>query len=374
MANPFYIKQIPLNAPFCNRVQEIETLCRLAESKNNVVIHSPRRFGKTSLVARVQQRMSERGAVTVYADLFGIGSVDEAASRIAMALFAVTHRSEPLWKKALKTLTAFRPVLRPTPEGELEITAEPSSAGRSGIPLLRDTVQSLGSFIRDSEQLVQITLDEFQEIVVLPDAPEVEAALRSELQQHPCSYFFVGSRRRLLLGMERQRPFFQSAFDFPLAPLPAGELSEFLADQFEAHGKRCGRGEALEMVGRVQGHPYYCQKLAHFVFENVEDDVTPEAVKHGLTALLSSERVVFEAILQGLSLQQRLFLRALAKEPTKHPFATGYARTHRLGSLKSIQHSVKQLDLLDLIERDGADMLRVIDPIFAEWLRRDQRV
>ena len=41
MANPFYIKQINLDAPFCNRVKEIDELTAFAESRNNVVLHSP---------------------------------------------------------------------------------------------------------------------------------------------------------------------------------------------------------------------------------------------------------------------------------------------------------------------------------------------
>ncbi|MGB9080920.1 MAG: hypothetical protein WCD00_06435, partial [Desulfuromonadaceae bacterium] len=93
MPNPFYIKQLPLDAPFCNRKKEIAELCRLAESKNDVVIHSPRRFGKTSLVRRVQKELADRGGLTIYADFFGVGSIDDVAARMTEAVFRVTHKN-----------------------------------------------------------------------------------------------------------------------------------------------------------------------------------------------------------------------------------------------------------------------------------------
>ena len=371
MANPFYIKQINLDAPFCNRVKEMDELTAFAESRNNVVLHSPRRFGKTSLALRVQKRLADCGAVTIFADFFGVGSVDEVAERMAEAVFTVTRGNESVWKTALRLITSFRPLLRPNEDGGFELTVE-HTGGRRGLQLLRETLESLGNFIRDTKSLVHIVLDEFQEIVTLPDYLKIEAVMRTEIQKHEASYFFVGSRRRVLNAIfnERERPFFRSAFDYRLKPLPEDELGVFIAQQFAVNGKTCGSTESITLVKLVNCYPYYAQKLAHLVYERSGLTVTHNDVKVGFTDLLSTEKAVFEAIVQGLPSQQRLFLRALAIEPTDHPYSKNYARQHNIGSLSALQNAVKQLEQLDLIEKDENCMWCLVDPVFCIWLMR----
>jgi hypothetical protein len=84
--------------------------------------------------------------------------------------------------------------------------------------------------------------------------------------------------------------------------------------------------------------------------------------------MLSNEKAAFESILQGIPSQQRMFLRALAKEPTKQPFAKAYTRIHNLGSLSALQNALKQLHQLDLIEQDEDNYWHIVDPVFRQWL------
>ena len=51
--NPFYLKEMPVDAPFCDREKELADLISYATSNSNVVLFSPRRYGKTSLTKRV---------------------------------------------------------------------------------------------------------------------------------------------------------------------------------------------------------------------------------------------------------------------------------------------------------------------------------
>jgi hypothetical protein len=117
-------------------------------------------------------------------------------------------------------------------------------------------------------------------------------------------------------------------------------------------------------------HPYYSQKLAFFVYE-LSGTVTEEAIHQGMEKLILSEKPVFEAIIQPLSPHQRLLLQALAKEPTQKLLASDYIRNHRLGSVGGVQHSTRVVEDLDLIEKDEeTGSWRVVDPVFAMWLRK----
>jgi hypothetical protein len=371
MENPFYLQEVPVDAPFCNRKKELKELQSYAEGKANVVLFSPRRYGKTSLVRRIQKNLSNKGAVTLFADLFGVASVDDVASRLAKAVFVVTHKKDPLWKSALRAMKSFRPVLKPDPSGGVSLSVEPSGAGRSGLGLLEETMDSLGEFVNTTKSLVHVALDEFQEIVTLKEALRVEGILRTQIQQQQASYFFIGSRRRILLGIfnDRQRPFFQSAINYPLQLLPPEELAEFIAEQFEKSQRKCTVANGKKLVSLTGFHPYYSEKLAFFVYE-LSKTVTEESINRAMERLILSEKPVFEAILQGISPHQRLLLQALAKETTPKLLASGYIQKHGLGSVGGVQHSSRQLEELDLIEKDQeTGRWRPVDPILAIWLR-----
>ncbi len=286
--------------------------------------------------------MADNGSVVVFADFFGVGSVEDVAARLAKAVYGFTHGKPSLWKTALRTLLSFRPVLKPDPSGGISLSVEPATAGRSGIDLLEETIGSLCQFIEESKRLVQIALDEFQEIVTLKEALRIEAVLRTHIQRQKASYFFIGSRRRVLLGIfnERQRPFFQSAINYPLGLLPSTDLAKFISWQFRENGKSCTEEMGLRLASSMGCHPYY------------------------------SEKPVFEAILQGLSPHQRLLLKALALEPSTKILAGGYIQRHGLGSTGGVQHSTKQLEDLDLIERRGdPEQWQLVDPVLAMWLK-----
>lgn len=372
MHNPFYYKALPEDAPFCDREEELKSLVRFATSKNDLVLYAPRRFGKTSLVRRVQKELASQGAITIYVNFFGIGSVNEVAARLATAVFRVTYGHESLWKKAIRLLLSYRPVLRPADDGSFEISAEAASR-ETGMTLMEKVLDELEQFIAGSGKLVQITFDEFQEIVTLPEAEQVEAAMRTRIESYQASHFYVGSRRRVLLGIfsERQRPFFQSAHIYPLGPLPEADLVEFIRQRFTEGGVSCQVPVAREMTRLVECHPYYSQRLAFLAYEEAGNEVTSEALYGAFHGLLKAEEPVFEAMILGLPAQQRLVLRALAREATNRAVAKEYVMRHDLGSTTGINHSLKQLDRLDYIERNKeSGMWRVVDPLFAAWLKQ----
>jgi hypothetical protein len=79
-------------------------------------------------------------------------------------------------------------------------------------------------------------------------------------------------------------------------------------------------------------------------------------------------------MVQALPAQQRLLLRALAKEPTDKLLAKEYVRKHDLGTSSGISHSNKQLLNLDYIEVGEDRVWRVVDPVFSIWLAAGETV
>jgi len=368
--NPFTLRVIAPDSPFCDRAEELKDLSRHAVNQAAVVLFSPRRYGKTSLVKKVQHEIGEKGALTFYADLFMVASVNEVAERIAKSVYTVLHKRESLLRKGarmLKAFKTFRPVLKPSPENGVTLSVEPFSTTASGMELLDNVLEDLGAFIDEQRAKVHFVLDEFQEITELKEA-SIEGILRNHIQHHKASYFFVGSRRRVLLDIfnQRNRPFYQSAIIYPINLLPHDELVPFLAKLFEKEGKKCPESVAEMISRRTHQYPYYAQALAYNVFDLSGKVIRGEDVDAGFERLLSSERYAYEAMVQGLTGPQIALLRALAASPSSHILSGAYLARHKL-TVGGVQYARKKLVELDLIEKHN-DIWRVVDPVFAEWL------
>ncbi|PIV54100.1 MAG: ATP-binding protein [Elusimicrobia bacterium CG_4_10_14_0_8_um_filter_37_32] len=369
MKNPFYIRELPLDAPFCNREKEINELVRHGKNRMNVILYSPRRFGKTSLAKRAMSVLSKEMTTTIYMDFMGTTSIDEIAERIAVKTYQYTYAKENLFKKVTRIFSSWRPVLRPDPETGLNITVE-SVPGRRGRIILEETLQSLGKFSSEAEKGCYIVFDEFQEITEIKDSITIEGIMRSEIQQHnKISYLFIGSRRRVLLDMfnQKKRPFYQSGINYSLNPLNTDILSKFLVEQFHLGNKICPDEIAQKISERVHGYPYYVQKIAYFIYELSGKKITENDYYNAFKLLLESEKPLFEVMIQSLAGQQIALLVALAKEPTGVPFSAAYMSKHQLGSIGGVQGAIKKLISLDYIEK-SQNIFSIVDPIFATWL------
>ena len=371
MNNPFMFGVIPPGAPFCDRVKEIQELTSYAESKANVVLYSPRRYGKTSLIKRVQSLLQGKGFITIYIDLFGVTSRDDVAKRTAKGIYTVTQQNETLFKKAIRAFRAFRPVLKPTDSGEgLSISVEIASGQLTGIDLLDATMDDLGQYIRKSEAKLHIVFDEFQEITELKNR-QIEGTMRSHIQEHGISYFFVGSRRRVLIDMFSQsnRPFFQSSILYQLDRLPREDLVNFIMDCFRSKGKNCPEEVAQSISGIVKQHPYYSQKLSFYEFEMTAKKAGINDVPKAYERVIEEERFFFEATIQGITLKQVSLLKAIANSPNLPVFSSAFLSQYRLAQ-GMIQKALPKLSKLDLIEKNEENTWRLVDPLFEDWLKR----
>ena len=158
MANPFIMRVIPSDYPFANRIQELKELSSHARNKANVVVFAPRRFGKTSLVKKIQANLKQDGFITIYTDFFMVASVDDVAERIARSVYSILHKRESFFQKGaryLKTFKTFRPVFKPSSDDGFTFTVEPVSPDLSGIYLLDKVLEELGEFIHKESKFTQ---------------------------------------------------------------------------------------------------------------------------------------------------------------------------------------------------------------------------
>lgn len=130
MKNPFVYGEEVTGEAFWNRVKEIQELTQDIKNGQNVIIFSTRRYGKTSLIKNVLEKVRKKGVLTVYVDLYPAITEEKFVEVYAKAV------SRSLGKPTQKILDAVKRlfpklipkiVIRGEGEAEFEFDYEPKN-------------------------------------------------------------------------------------------------------------------------------------------------------------------------------------------------------------------------------------------------------
>jgi len=371
MQNPFTIG-IVRKEDFCNRQQELADLINYAKNGQNIVLYSPRRYGKSSLVSQVLGELEKEGILTVYVDLFPISSEHDFVSMLATAVLkGIGRGADPrtFGNRVKNLFSRLVPVFEVTPEG-LGFFVKFDRSTKLEL-LLDDLMEGIYNYVKKKKLRACIALDEFQEVTELAESKKIEGILRSHIQYHKeISYFYIGSRRRTLKDIftDKSRPFYKSAFLYTLKVIPKEGFVPYIQRKFEESGKKCPTEVAEKIYDMVRAYPYYVQKLALLTWDITKKTCSNDLVSAAYKLLLKMEIPDFEGIWSGLALIQKAVLKAIAREPTASPFAKGYLERYGL-TIGGAQKAIKALLSKDLIEKDEENKYRLTDPIMGAWLR-----
>ena len=95
MENPFRYGIVVDDPYFIDRVNEIKDITLWLKSKQSLVIYSPRRYGKTSLILKTLNNLKTEGYNTIYIDFFKIHS----RSQFIELYYNKVFKKIPSWEK-----------------------------------------------------------------------------------------------------------------------------------------------------------------------------------------------------------------------------------------------------------------------------------
>ena len=367
MKNPFKLVVAQGDA-FCNRESEKQLICQNMRSGIHTVMYAPRRYGKSSLAVVAGEMLTDM--IFIYVDLFSVTSIEDVAEKIYRGIVAALGRravdKTSLAERILKSFKRLRLTM--------EISATTSlpefsvALGDDAAEIhLEQVIVSLDDYCTTQGIKACLVLDEFQEICELKESKKIEALLRGGMQfAKQVSFLMMGSRRTILRDMfeDRKRPFYKSAYVFPLPPIPTGEFAAFLIHRFAVGGKILSEEIAKDLVEFVEAYPYYVQKLAMLHFELGGDK---DSFLEAKSLLIEMESVDFEGLFLGLTNHQKRLLREIAKKKPANLYSQSFLTSCRLGSQGGVQASLTKLKKVDLVEiRD--EVWRVVDPVLEKWL------
>jgi hypothetical protein len=339
----------------------------------DVVVFAPRRYGKSSLVWRVAQRLARDRVLVAQVDLMTTPTKEKLAEKLAKAIH--DDIATPLFraKERLHVFSGLRitPVVTVDPEhGSLGFSFSAGHPREDVDATLERLFELPGRLGAERDRRVALVLDEFQEVVEID--PHLPKLMRAVFQEQPeVAHVYLGSKRHMMrrIFSDDNEPFWRSAKPMELGGIPAADFAPYIEARFRAVD-----AIVLERVlALTHGHPYATQELGYFLWEEASGGKAGLAeLDRAVTALLRSEHAHFSLIWDHAASTQRVLLQALAEEPGR-PYAGEYRRRHNLPAPSSVQRAVEALVSDELVGRDEDGVFHIVEPFLAEWVNRNER-
>ena len=356
---------------FTDRVKETKRLKMDFENGINVILVSPRRMGKSSIVKKVKSEITAPTIKVVYMDIYDCRSEYDFYNRFASVLLKETAtKTEQVLDNIKRFLVRLSPKISFSPEPMSEISLSLGITPQNYQP---EEILQLPELIAQEQGVhLIICIDEFQQIGEFGDSLTVQKRLRGIWQhQQNVSYCLFGSKKHLMtkLFQNQKMPFYQFGEMMYLDKIPTDDWVKFICTRFKKQGKIISEELAQRICEKVDNHSSYVQQLAWNVLAETEKETTEQDFENGVQALMSQCSGLFEQQIQGLTSYQLNFIRALCRGVHTDFGSKAVLEEYNLGTksnISRIKTALLERELIDVTE----DGIFLEDPVFKLWMNR----
>ena len=357
---------------FTDRAEETRRLKRDFENGQNVVLISPRRMGKTSLVRRVMSQVDTNKIAVVHLDIYDCRTEYEFYNKLATAVLKqVSGKGELMLRNIKEFLTRLTPRVSfgidPANEMSVSLGIAPEDYSPEEILQLPEKMaHKIGKHI-------VVCIDEFQQIGNFPDSLEVQKRIRGVWQlQEEVSYCLYGSKKHMLTNLfqNKRMPFYQFGDIRFLQPIALEDWIPFIRGKFEENGLSISDEQITRICETVEYQSSYVQQLAWNVMLCCDKVVEEATMEEALADLIGQNSILFLQQTEGLSSYQMNFLKALAAGETGDFTSAAILKKYNLGTKSNISRLTDTLIKKELIEKTGRTVT-IADPVFHLWMLRE---
>ena len=357
---------------FTDRIEETKRIKLDFENGINVILISPRRMGKTSLVKKVISEMNTPEIKVVYMDIYDCRCEYDFYNRFAETIMKSTgNQLEQVMENIKRFLVRVSPKLSFSPEPNSEFSVSLGITPRDYSP---EEILDLPERIAKEQGIkIVVCIDEFQQIGEFSDSLTVQKRLRGVWQHHQhVSYCFFGSKKHLMenIFQSRRMPFYQFGEMLHLKCIPTEYWVPFICSRFEKYGKKISEEYAARICHTVKNYSSYVQQLAWNVMAETEIEVNEESFTEGFNALLEQNSSLFIQQTEGLTTYQLNFIRLLCNGIHSGFNTQSVVEQYSLGSKSNVDRIKKCLIDRELItiEKEGVFLA---DCVFELWFKRE---
>ena len=357
---------------FTDRIEETRRIKLDFENGINVILISPRRMGKTSLIKKVISEMDSPGIKVVYMDIYDCRSEYDFYNRFAETIMKSTgNQLDQVMENIKRFLVRVSPKLSFSPEPNSEFSVSLGITPKDYSP---EEILDLPERIAKEQGVrIVVCIDEFQQIGEFSDSLTVQKRLRGVWQHHQhVSYCFFGSKKHLMenIFQSRRMPFYQFGEMLHLKCIPTEYWVPFIRSRFEKYGKKISEEYAARICHTVKNYSSYVQQLAWNVMAETEKEVNEESFTEGFNALLEQNSSLFIQQTEGLTTYQLNFIRLLCNGIHSGFNTQSVVEQYPLGSKSNVDRIKKCLIDRELItiEKEGVFLA---DCVFELWFKRE---
>lgn len=357
---------------FTDRIEETKRIKADFEHGINVILISPRRMGKTSLIKKVISEIDNPMIKIVYMDVYDCRSEYDFYNRFAEAIMrSMSNKLEQVMENIKQFLVRVSPKISFSPEPTSEFSLSLGITPKDYSP---EEILNLPERIAKEKGIhIVVCIDEFQQIGEFPESLIVQKRLRGVWQHHQnVSYCFFGSKRHLMenIFQNRRMPFYMFGEMLHLDSIPTEYWVPFICSRFEKYGKYISPEYATTICETVKNYSSYVQQLAWNVMAETEEKVDEESVQNGINALLQQCNSLFVQQTENLTTYQLNFIRLVCKGVHSGFTAQSIAETYPLGSKSNIDRIKKALEDKEIItiKKEGVFLS---DCVFELWFKRN---
>lgn len=362
--NPFRFGNVVTGQYFTNREKEIKEIAAEIEAGQHVVLMSPRRYGKSSLVNEVM-KSSRVKWFRINMELIS-DEVDLANYYVKNALSLSKFEKIKHYLKNLKV----QPYIQIQPETN-EISVSFSAEKRNISTLLSDSLHLPEEIAKSMKQRIVVVFDEFQEIRRI--SPMLERKMRGIFQYHEnITYVFIGSQESMIreIFQSKKNPFYKFGRHITLDKINETAFTAFILKRFSTQ-----KIDASKIVKDIliftDCHPYYTQQLCHEIYilsekKPLTHDIIYKAVDQIVTehhadysrrwnSLTNTERKVIIGIVSG------------ERNPTSQEFIKKYG----IKTASTSGSVVTKLFAVGTLVKTNVG-IKIEDPFWAKWILRNR--
>ena len=356
---------------FTDRVNETRRLKMNFENGLNVILMSPRRMGKTSLVKRVAQVVDKEMIQVVYMDIYDCRSEYDFYNKFAESLMTQTaSKMEQILANVRQFLSRVTTKVAMNPDPSMEYSFSLGITPKEYSP---EEILSLPE--RMAEHIgkhIVVCIDEFQQVGEWPDSLIIQKRMRGVWQhQKHASYCLFGSKLHMMnkLFQNKRMPFYQFGEPNYLQPISVEDWIPFIQSKFEQKGLHIAEPFIRRICDIVGNQSSYVQQLSWNVLVNTVNEVTDKTLESGIEDLMMQCTPLFMEQTGSLTTYQMNMLRAIIDGQHTQWASQEVLTKYNLGTKSNV--AKMQNALLDrdfIVETEQG--LFLSDPVLGIWLRR----
>ena len=375
MRRPFVYGELAEKENFIDRDEDRKRLKNFLRNGVNVMLISPRRWGKSSLVRQsMKELMEEDNQVRVcYIDAFSVTSVSEFLNAFASAVIEATSST---LEKRFEDIKRFIHTVTPSVTIKddvlnsftFDLKIQPLEQSAQEILKLPETI-AVAKNIH-----VIVCIDEFQQLATLAGWKSLEGKMRSEWQlQHHTTYCFYGSKRHMMMDIfgNANNPFYRFGQVLFLQKISKEYWIPYIMEGFSKTGKTISPEQASFICDTVQCHSWYVQQLSFFVWSVTDTVVTEQILRDQVQMLIDTNAPMFVSDSETLTPSQIGMLAAVSNGETKFNAKTVVSR-YTLGNQQTITRNKHRLRELEIVEEKD-DRYVFVDAVYELWFRQQYR-